>query len=508
MYTTSRYRKGIDWPIIIMVFIIMAFGVANIYAVDPDYGMKQIVRIGLGLGMIAGFAIITSLTRNFFDIYAFLFYGVGILALIGVLFFGREINGAKAWYSIAGVGIQPVELMKIATGLMIAHVLNIPGNDLKRPEVLLTCLGLIAAPAILILLQPDVGSLFVFGAFLLAMYREGMNPVIIVIPLILAVVFLMSVLWDAALFMIVFGVFVWFIFSLILLIFGRRSFSFQDTYAALGIYIGLGIFFLINLFMSSLTTSPLSMTMLFGFQSEILIGLTSAAMAGISFLTAFGVYLANLDNHASFQKFTQLKASNSRQVIFSASIVLIAMSLVFALSYNATDLLNKLPKHQSERIMVLFEGEAKYRDTSGYNLLYSKTAIGSGRLLGTGWNKGTITDGRFVPEQWTDYIFCTVGEEWGFVGSSLLVILYAALIMRLFYIAEQQRKVFARFFIYSTASILLLHFVINVGMVLGIFPTVGIPLPFLSYGGSSLWGFMLMIFICLKLNYEKEQSFI
>ena len=508
MYTTSRYKKGIDWPIILMVLMIMAFGVVNIYAVDPEYGIKQIVRIGLGFGMIVGFAFITSFTRNFFDIYAFVFYIVGILALVGVLFFGREINGAKAWYSIGGVGVQPVELMKIATGLMIAHVLNIPGNDLKRPEVLLTCLGLIAAPAVLILLQPDVGSLFVFGAFLLAMYREGMSPVVIIIPLILAVVFLMSVLWDAALFMIVFGIFVWFVISFFLIIFGRRTISFQDTYSALGIYIGLGIFFLINLLFSSLISSRLSMTMLFEYKSEILIGLTSAAMAGISFLTALGIYIANLDNYSSFDKFSHLKASNSRQVIFSASIIMIVMSIVFSLSYNANDLLEKLPKHQRERIMVLFEGEAKYRDTSGYNLLYSKTAIGSGRLMGTGWNKGTITDGRFVPEQWTDYIFCTVGEEWGFVGSSILVIFYSILIMRLYYIAEQQRKVFARFFIYSTASILLLHFVINIGMVLGIFPTVGIPLPFLSYGGSSLWGFMIMIFICLKLNYEKEQSFI
>ena len=508
MQTNSRYKRGIDWPVIIMVFIIMAFGVANIYSVDPEYGIKQIFRIGFGIGMIMVFAIITSFTRNFFDIYAFVFYILGILALIGVLFFGKEINGAKAWYSIGGMGIQPVELMKIATGLMIAHVLNIPGNDLNRPPVLLTCLGLIVAPAILILLQPDVGSLFVFGAFLMAMYREGMNPVIIVIPIVLGVVFLLSVLWNAPLFILGFGIITWTVITLILMLFGRRNFSFQNMYALMGIYIGLGVFFLLFLLMTKFFGSDLSLIELFDYKNEILISLTSAAMALISFAAATGIYLSNLENYSTFRSFSELKASNSRQLISSASIVVILMAIVFAISYNANTLIEKLPKHQRERILVLFEGEAKYRDTSGYNLLYSKSAIGSGRLFGTGWDKGTVTDGRFVPEQWTDYIFCTVGEEWGFVGSSILVILYAALIMRLFYLAEQQRKVFARYFGYTVASILFLHFLINIGMVIGVFPTVGIPLPFLSYGGSSLWGFMLMIYITLKLNYENEQSFI
>lgn len=504
----SRSNNGIDWIVVMLVFIIMLFGVANIYSVDADYGIKQIARIGLGFGMILFFIVVTSFSRNFFDIYAFVFYGLGIIALIGVLFFGKEINGAKAWYSIGGVGIQPVELMKIATGLMIAHVLNIPGNDLNRPQVLFTCLGLIAAPAVLILLQPDVGSLFVFGAFLLAMYREGMNPVFLVIPLVLAAVFLLSVLWDASLFILGFGIVVWIVITLALLIFGQRNFSFQNMYALMGIYVGLGIFFLILLIFIKFFGNSLTLIQLFDYRSEIFISITSFAMAILSFITAASIYLSNLDNYRTFRNFNKIKAANSRELLLSAVSILVIMSVVFLISSNAGNLLEMLPTHQRERIMVLFEGEAKYRDTSGYNLLYSKTAIGSGELLGTGWNKGTVTDGRFVPEQWTDYIFCTVGEEWGFVGSSILVLLYATLIMRLYYLAEQQKKTFARFFGYSVASILLLHFIVNIGMVIGLFPTVGIPLPFLSYGGSSLWGFMMMIFIFLKLNYENEQSFI
>lgn len=486
----------------------MAFGVANIYSVDPEYGFKQIVRIGLGFGMILFSIIITSFTRNFFDIYAFVFYIIGVLALVGVLFFGKEINGARAWYQIAGIGIQPVELMKIATGLMIAHMLNIPGNDLNKPQVLFTSLGLIAIPAVLILLQPDVGSLFVFGAFLLAMYREGMNPIFLVIPLILAAVFLLSVLWDAPLFILGFGVVVWIIITLFFLLVSRRDFSYQNLYPVMGIYVGLGIFFLVMLLFVRFFGNTLSLTELFDYRNEILISITSFTMAVISFLTAFSIYFAHVEYHNTLQNFSKIKTANTGEFLTSTLLVIGLMFTVFAISYNAETLLDKLPKHQRERIMVLFEGEGKYRDTSGYNLLYSKTAIGSGEFLGTGWNKGTVTDGRFVPEQWTDYIFCTVGEEWGFVGSSILVLLYAVLIARLYYLAENQKTVFARFFGYSVASILLLHFFVNIGMVLGLFPTVGIPLPFLSYGGSSLWGFMFMLFIFLKLNYENKQSFI
>lgn len=508
MSTISRNKKGLDWPVIIMVLIIMAFGVANIYSVDTDHGIKQLVRIGLGFGMVFFFVVITSFSRNFFDNYALIFYLLGVLSLVGVLFLGKEINGAKAWYSFGGVSIQPVELMKIATALIIAHVLNIPGNDLDKPPILLTCFGLLAIPAVLILLQPDVGSLFVFGAFLLAMYREGMNPFLLLIPIILGAVFLLSILWNAPMFVLGFGIVIWSLVTISTLIFNRRSFSYQTIYPLMGIYVGLGLFFSFLLFFVKFFGDSHSLTELFDFRKEIFISISAFTMAIISFTTALSIYFSHVEYHKTLQNFAKVKASNSREFLFSGAAIFIIMLGISAISFNATKLLEKLPNHQRERIMVLFEGEAKYRDTSGYNLLYSKTAIGSGEMFGTGWNKGTVTDGRFVPEQRTDYIFCTVGEEWGFIGSTALVLLYAILISRLYYLAEQQKTVFARYFGYSIATILLLHFFVNIGMVMGLFPTVGIPLPFLSYGGSSLWGFMFMLFTFLKLNYENEQSLI
>ncbi len=194
--------------------------------------------------------------------------------------------------------------------------------------------------------------------------------------------------------------------------------------------------------------------------------------------------------------------------IVSISSIAGVVLVLSAFALATPTILEKLPKHQRERIEVLYKGEAKFRDTSGYNLLYSKTAIGSGGFFGKGYREGSVTRGKFVPEQETDYIFCTVGEEWGFFGSTLLVLVYSLFIGRIYYLSERQKNVFNRVFGYSFASILLMHFAINIGMVMGLFPTVGIPLPYFSYGGSSLLAFSIMTAIFFKLNYADKNSLV
>ena len=188
--------------------------------------------------------------------------------------------------------------------------------------------------------------------------------------------------------------------------------------------------------------------------------------------------------------------------------IVLTIGVLSGLSYSSTYVLSKLPKHQRERIEVLYKGEKAFRDTSGYNLLYSKTAIGSGGFSGKGYQQGSVTQGKFVPEQETDYIFCTVGEEWGFLGSTILILCYSIFIARIYYLAENQKSTFNRVFGYCFGSILLIHFAINLGMVMGLFPTVGIPLPFFSYGGSSLLAFSIMTFIFFKLNYADKNSLV
>lgn len=486
----------------------MLFGVANIYSVDSYYGVQQLIRIGLAAIIVLGLIAVTSVSRNFFDNNAPLFYLAGVLSLIGVLIFGKEINGAKAWYSIGGVGVQPVELMKISLTIMLANILNRPSADIRQPKVLLICYTLLAVPAFLIMLQPDLGSLVVFGAFLLAMYREGMNPFFLILPVILGSIFLAALFTDTAPLLVGFGVLIWVIISLAILIFSTRYFSVRDMYTLIGLYLGLALFFLVYVLFSTWLYHTSSLHSILIERTDILLTITALGMGIFSMLSALVVYLAYRRYVSSSGSFASIRSGNLQQALLSGAGIVAIMLIISAITWRADDLFEKLPQHQQDRIMVLFEGEAKYRDTSGYNLLYSKTAIGSGEFWGAGWNQGTVTDGRFVPEQWTDYIFCTVGEEWGFVGSVTLILLYAFLISRIYYLAERQKTTFSRVVGYSVGSILLLHFFINIGMVLGLFPTVGIPLPFLSYGGSSLWGFTVLVFIFLKLNYENNESLV
>src|SRR5690606_32660973 len=281
-----------------------------------------------------------------------------------------------------------------------------------------------------------------------------------------------------------------------------------------GLHIGLVFYFLILIFLmmffhelgivkdeTSVQFVPLE-NLKFNVYFYSLIGLILSLLSTLS----VAYFFMNDSSESAFK----LSASEigSNRTYGTAMITGVILSLIIFISLFSVSIYQELPQHQQERIMVLFEGEGKYRDTSGYNLLYSKTAIGSGDFLGKGYMQGTVKMGRFVPEQPTDYIFCTVGEEWGFLGSSILVIFYALFIARIYYLAESQRNEFSRFFGYSIGTIFLLHFFINIATVMGLFPTVGIPLPFFSYGGSSLWSFITLITIFLILNYKDKQSLI
>lgn len=406
--------EGLDKLSFFLYLTIVMFGIANVYSVDADSGVKQAVWFGISLFAGAAIFIVRS---KFFENLAGVFYIIAVILLIGIFPFGKEINGQKNWYVFGPISLQPVEFVKLAIALMLANYASSGDFDLKHnKKSLRLSLLILAVPGLMVLLQPDVGSLIVFCAFLIALYREGLNGWIFGVGFGLAAVFLLSVAFNPI-----------YVISAILLIF---------------------LFYVLNNY-RRMRWQPLNIA---GYV------LLLAALSGLSF--------------------------GSPQVI------------------------EKLPKHQRERIEVLFKGEKAFRDTAGYNLLYSKTAIGSGGFLGKGFQEGSVTQGKFVPEQRTDYIFCTVGEEWGFLGSAALVVLYAIFIGRIYFLAENQKNTFNRVFGYSFASILLMHFGINIGMVMGLFPTVGIPLPYFSYGGSSLLAFSIMTFIFFKLNYTDKNSLV
>lgn len=408
-----KWTEGIDKLGLGLYVLLCVFAIANIYSVDAKLGEKQLIFFGISL--FVGLIIFFSRSK-FFENLSAVFYIGGVLLLIGLFPFGKEILGQKNWYKFGSFTMQPVEFSKIGTALMLASYVSGAEFNLKNRKSLLTTLAIVGIPAAVVLAIPDVGSLLVFTAFFIALYREGLSGWLFGIGGLFAAVFLISL-------------------------------AINPLYVVIVIVLIYAIFIFLNYHKMSWDV------------------LSIAGIAG-------------------------------------------SLLLLCGLAFGTPYVLEKLPKHQRERIEVLYKGEKAFRDTSGYNLLYSKTAIGSGGIFGKGYREGSVTQGKFVPEQETDYIFCTVGEEWGFVGSSVLVLCYMIYIGRIYYLAEKQKSTFNRVFGYSFASILLMHFSINLGMVMGLFPTVGIPLPYFSYGGSSLLAFSIMTFIFFKLNYADKNSLV
>lgn len=506
----NRTLRGIDWITIIMALMLIVFGIMNIYSVDEAKGLRQLTFFGLSFILIIVLISVSSTTSNFFEVYSPFVYLFSIVLLIAVLFFGSEINGAKAWFNFGFVSFQPAELAKLGTALLLANYISYPALEKGSRKTILTAFGILAVPVALIMKQPDFGSVLVFSAFIVALYREGFSPWYIFIPVIGGSLFLMSISYPAYYVLTAIGCLTAIIGLFIV------AFTYNRTMlkTVMGMEMGVALFFILligmTFFFPEMGMIADETSKHFVYLEKLCFNVYLYSILGliISVLTAISVaYFIIYDNSDSPFRITSSEFGSN--LTYGTSIVTtIILLMVMGISLFSSKIYSELPKHQQERIMVLFEGEKKYRDTTGYNLLYSKTAIGSGDLLGKGYLQGTVKMGRFVPEQSTDFIFCTVGEEWGFVGSVILIVFYGLFILRIYKLAESQRSVFSRFFGYSVATIFLIHFFINIAMVMGLFPTVGIPLPFFSYGGSSLWAFITLITIFLILNYKDKQSLI
>lgn len=379
--------------------------VPSILDTTQKYG-KQLLWIGGALVIIV---IILFTDGRFYQKVAMPIYVVVMLMLAGVLIFGKEVNGAKAWFAIGGFSLQPAEFAKFATAMAVSYMLAHPMITMKKWGHRFYVAGFLAIPAVLIALQPDMGSVLVYGAFGLVMYREGVPGAYIFLALWLVVLFLLSLLVPQ----------LWLIGSLVL--------------------IAIALFFFIQ---------------------------------------------KNRQNIAA---------------IFGGLTVSVVFVLAVEYIFN-----NLLAAHQQSRFKILLGMEQDYSG-AGYNTHQSLIAIGSGGFAGKGFLQGTQTKYDFVPEQSTDYIFCTIGEEWGFIGSALVVILFVALLMRIVVLAERQKSNFARIYGYCVASIIFFHVGINIAMVIGLAPVIGIPLPFFSYGGSSLWGFTILLFAFLRMDSFRMQ---
>lgn len=449
----------------------MCIGVISIYAAVYDEEATGIFdlsrRSGMQILWIMVACIVATITMvvesRFYFLFSQIIYILCILLMLVALFFGREINGSKSWIFLGPASIQPVEFMKVATALLLAKIMSAHGFKMQNFRDFLKAFIVIAIPVGLTILQHDTGSALVFAAFIVVFYRAGLKPWIVITCVFLAFLFILSLLVEQEAVIIFLGL-------LCVAIFAFISKRYKQSLIAILIVaiITCILHFGLQLFDMEY---PLYESLLIAYGALLLIALFYSIRHKLQYL------------------------------LLIMGFFVVSAGTSFSVDYVFD---NVLKEHQRRRINDLLGIESDLRGW-GYNVHQSKVAIGSGGLTGKGFLEGTQTKFNFVPEQSTDFIFCTIGEEWGFLGATFVILLYLALLIRIINMAERQRSLFAKLYGYGVASVLLFHVVVNIGMTIGIMPVVGIPLPFISYGGSSLWAFTIMLFILLKLDVARYE---
>ncbi len=422
-----------------------------VFDLDTKIG-KQTLWIGISLLVLIASI---SIEWTFWRTFAYPIYGLGMLSLVLVLLVGTTVKGATSWFSIGGFTIQPAEFVKFATCLALAAFLSTYSTSLKNYNAVLISFGLILAPAVLILLQPDAGSALIFSSFIILLYREGLSQTLIVFSLAIAGLLILG-----------------FIFPFF------------------AVMLGLTLLILFIMFRSLI--------------KELKWRLLFLGLAAVSVFLGWKGYIVYvlLANGLFVLFFTYLMWGNRKGTLAGQLWLLFLLGGMVAggANYTFNDVLGT---HQQDRINVWLRPHLCDPQGSLYNLIQSKMAIGSGGLQGKGFLQGEITKGGYVPEQDTDFIYCTIAEEQGFVGSLGIIGLFFLLISRIIVIAERQNSDFSRQYAYGLAGILFLHFFINIGMTMGLVPVIGIPLPFISYGGSSVLAFTIMFGVLLKLDTKR-----
>jgi rod shape determining protein RodA len=413
---------GIDWLLIIIFIILVGFGWLNIFSASKteenfellsfstNYG-KQLIFICLTIPLII---IILFFNSNFYERFSGILYIVSLVSLLGLFLFGKTINGATSWYNFGALSLQPSEFVKVFTALAVAKLLSDRQYNFTLIKNQIKAFVIIFTPALLITLQPDVGSALIYLAFFFVLHREGLTLNYIIFGALIIVLFILTILFGVPLVLSSLFILIT-IFTVYIIYKGGKRFLRFNWYKVIGVY-----------------------------------GIVAIFILGTGF------------------------------------------------AYNSI-----FEQHHRDRFEVLL-GLKKDNKGIGYNSYQSELTISSGGLNGKGFLKGDLTQGDFVPEQHTDYIFSVIGEEWGFFGSAMVIILFMIMMYRIIYLAETHTNKFGRIYGYSLASILFFHVIVNIGMVIGLLPTVGIPLPFFSYGGSSLWGFTILLFIFIRLDAHKD----
>ncbi len=476
--------KQVDWFTVILYLILVMAGMVSIYAASYDFDHANMLSFTefsgkqfrwIGLSLVLGLVLLLIDVRVY-ENYAYVIYGTVLLLLLITIFIAPNTKGSHSWLVLGPMSLQPAEFGKFSTALCLAKLFssyNFVLNASRKNYML--ALMIIFMPVILILAQNETGSALVYLSLFFVLYREGMSGLVLLAALCAVTFFVVAVKFTGSMLLgIPSGQAAVFIMIMVLIVAMLAVYCKEFT-AARNVFLwfaGTGI--------------AVTVLEICGVEVPGTIFFIAVIMAALAYCVLL------------------MFKTTARKLIITVATALSAIVFLFSVNYAFTSILQR---HQQMRIKVALGMEEDLRG-AGYNVNQSKIAIGSGGVWGKGFLNGTQTKLKYVPEQHTDFIFCTVGEEEGLWGSATVILLFLILILRIINIAERQPTVFGRVYAYCVASYLIFHISINIGMVIGLCPVIGIPLPFFSYGGSSLWGFTFLLFILLRIDASRrERSF-
>ena len=493
--------KTIDWGLVICWLLLIFIGWANIYASihasEPSSIFDFDARSGKQfVWMVTAFCIaaliLFVIPPRLYEGLSLPIYLFMIGLLVAVIFLGIEVKGSRSWFAFGPVRFQPAEISKISTSLLLATVMSQLGYKIGRFRDFVMTALIIIVPMMIIVLQSETGSALVYVGFIFMLYREGLSGWLIFMIGMAILTFILTLTASP--------------FIAVLVLSGVASLCiclYSDRFKWwMLVCVPLIVFFA---FLPTLMEMLTNLTV----GAERLAEIAALQEAGetvelpfIMKVKPMYILLGTTLGSLPFVLFNAFR-EGSRFTYLAVLSFIGGLLLVVSTDFLFNDVLQD---HQRKRIEVLL-GMKEDPTGVGYNVNQSMIAIGSGGLTGKGFLNGTQTTLGFVPEQSTDFIFCNIGEEWGFVGAAAIILLYVFLIWRIIRNAERSREGFTRIYGYCVACCIFMHLFINIGMTIGLMPVIGIPLPFISYGGSSLWGFTAMLFIFIALDRNERKYF-
>lgn len=483
MTRSNNIFRNLDWWTIGLFLVLSLFGWANVYSADFSFEQSSIFSfayrsgkqfVWILTGMLVGMVVLL-LDDKLIQRSSYLLYGLLVLVLLATPILAHDTKGSLSWINLGPVSLQPAEFSKFIVALALARYMSAYDYRMRSWRDLVVPAAFILVPmAIEVLLQKETGSALVLASFILMFYREGMTGYVLLIGVIAVAFFLIVIKFGAVALPIGTGMVGMFVPMLILMLiclvffFDARKTKLTTALVAGAIALLYGVALIVNIWW------PVNF-------EYVSYGILAAEVITLAILSLY----------------------NRRREMLLVLLVAVAFAAYCKMCNYGFE--HVLKDHQRGRIEVLL-GLKDDPQGAGYNVRQSLITIGSGRMIGKGYLNGTQTKMKFVPEQYTDFIFCTIGEEWGFVGCSALLLVYMFFILRMIHIAERQKDMFSQIYAYCVVSVFIFHIFINVGMVIGIVPVIGIPLPFISYGGSQMWGFCLLLFTLLRFDAARANK--